>query len=68
MNEKLPHCRGCGRRTDRVVDVRERPLDTPRHVWECAECEYLRMHPDAKRGHAYPREARKLPLQRETIF
>lgn len=64
----LPHCRGCGKRTDRVVALRETPLDVPRHVWECASCEFTRLNPDAERGFAYPREMRPKRLQTETLF
>ena len=64
----LARCRNCGKRTDRVVTLRETPLDTPRHVWECASCEYLRLHPDAERGTAHPREKRPAKLQAETLF
>jgi len=64
----LAKCRACGKRTDRVVSLRDTPLDTPRHVWECASCEYLRLHPEAKCGTAHPREKRRAKLQGETLF
>jgi hypothetical protein len=64
----LPKCRGCGNRTDRVVSLRDSPLDIARHVWECANCEYLRLNPDAKRGISYPREMPKAKLQKETLL
>jgi hypothetical protein len=64
----LPKCRGCGKRTDRVVSLRDTPLDIARHVWECAGCEYLRLNPHGKRGTAYPREMPKAKLQKDVLF
>jgi len=57
----LPKCKDCGKRTDRVVTV------GTRHEWLCADCEYLRMKPDAPRFIKPPRERAKR-LQKETLL
>lgn len=56
------HCKDCGRATDRVI------AEGQRSYFLCADCEYLRMKPDAATGIAHPQEMRKLPLQKETLW
>lgn len=63
------HCADCNKATDRVYGHRwgTRPNEITT-MFLCASCEYLRSHPEAKRGTAYPREMRKLPLQKDVLF
>lgn len=62
-----PRCEDCGKVTDRCI--RRHPHGViAGSKFLCADCEYLRDHPDAKRGTEFPRKMRPVALQDEVLF